>query len=338
MPDWSLVSRPHVLSAIQECDRVGSTDFLSRYRFGRARASTMWHSSEEYDPLAILGFAHLEATGHAPTSADMGDAEAADVLTGLGFDVVVDEDALAQIKTKPRRTPGSPPPPRPPRPPRRRRLPGRARRHLPPRDARPRSRWRRTSARPATWRSRPRVCATTATEPIGGLGYVAGVSPPSSLRETEARQRADLIDVTRYDVSLDFTGLLEGAELRTTSRITFTATPGSETFVDCQAGVDAAVLNGSPLPCRCRRGRPDPAHRSDRAQRARRRLRPDRDGERAGGAQVRGSRRRRGLRLDHLRAGRGTARVRLLRPARPQGGLRDHGEAAPALDRHLQQR
>ncbi|MGA9750008.1 MAG: hypothetical protein WBQ50_21350 [Nocardioides sp.] len=107
MPDWSLVSRPHVLSAIQECDRVGSSDFLSRYRFGRARASTMWHSSEEYDPLAILGFAHLEATGHAPSSADMGDAEAADVLTGLGFDVVVDEDALAQIKTKPRRTPAA---------------------------------------------------------------------------------------------------------------------------------------------------------------------------------------------------------------------------------------
>ncbi len=103
MPDWSNVTRPHVLSAIKECDRVGSTDFLSRYRFGRARASTMWHSSEEYDPLAILGFAHLEATGSAPTSADMSDAEAAEVLTGLGFDVVVDEDALAQVKTKPRK-------------------------------------------------------------------------------------------------------------------------------------------------------------------------------------------------------------------------------------------
>jgi hypothetical protein len=97
MPDWSLVGKQHVLAAIAECDRLGSRDFLQRYRFGRARASTVWHRGQEYDSKAILGVAYLHATGHAATADDFtrGEAGAVDLLQGLGFDVVVDEEALA---------------------------------------------------------------------------------------------------------------------------------------------------------------------------------------------------------------------------------------------------
>ena len=100
MPDWSLVGKQHVLAAIAECDRLGSRDFLQRYRFGRARASTVWHRGQEYDSKAILGVAYLHATGRAATADDFtrGEAGAVDVLQGLGFDVVVDEEALAAEK------------------------------------------------------------------------------------------------------------------------------------------------------------------------------------------------------------------------------------------------
>lgn len=98
MPDWSLVDRSHVLAALQEADRVGSRDFLSRYRFARAKASTLWHGGQEYDPNAIMGVAYLHATGRAVTRADLAGAESrtARVLKGLGFDVVIDEDAMIE--------------------------------------------------------------------------------------------------------------------------------------------------------------------------------------------------------------------------------------------------
>jgi hypothetical protein len=97
MPEWNLVGKQHVLAAIAECDRLGSRDFLQRYRFGRARASTVWHRGQEYDSKAILGVAYLHATGRAATADDFtrGEAGAVDLLQGLGFDVVVDEEALA---------------------------------------------------------------------------------------------------------------------------------------------------------------------------------------------------------------------------------------------------
>ena len=69
MPDWSLVSRSHVLAAMSECDDLGSREFLRRYGFGRATAYTLWHRGQEYDPKAILGVALLHATGR-PTRSD----------------------------------------------------------------------------------------------------------------------------------------------------------------------------------------------------------------------------------------------------------------------------
>jgi hypothetical protein len=97
------VGKQHVLAAIAECDRLGSREFLQRYRFGRAHASTLWHRGQEYDSKAILGVAYLHATGRAATSDEFsaGEDGASKVLAGLGFDVVVDEDALA-AERKPR--------------------------------------------------------------------------------------------------------------------------------------------------------------------------------------------------------------------------------------------
>ena len=96
MPDWSRVDRSHVLAAIAECDRLGSREFLTRYHFGRAKASTVWHRGQEYDSKAILGLALLHATGQPATKHDFsaGESAAARQLTRLGFDVVVDEEAM----------------------------------------------------------------------------------------------------------------------------------------------------------------------------------------------------------------------------------------------------
>ncbi|EGD42950.1 aminopeptidase N [Nocardioidaceae bacterium Broad-1] len=75
------------------------------------------------------------------------------------------------------------------------------------------------------------------------------ISPaaPASLTQEEAAARAASITVERYDISLDMTGLLEGETLSSVSTITFSATPGSSTFVDCVAEVSAATLNGTDL-------------------------------------------------------------------------------------------
>ena len=69
-----------------------------------------------------------------------------------------------------------------------------------------------------------------------------------SLTQSEARERADLISVDRYDLSVDLTGLLEGDALRVESVITFRCrVPGASTFLDCAADVEAVVLNGEVL-------------------------------------------------------------------------------------------
>lgn len=96
MSDWNRIDRSDVLAAIAECDRLGPREFLSRYRFGRAKASAVWHGGHEYDSKAILGLALLNATGRPATKDDFssGEGAASRLLTGLGFDVVVDEEAM----------------------------------------------------------------------------------------------------------------------------------------------------------------------------------------------------------------------------------------------------
>jgi len=70
----------------------------------------------------------------------------------------------------------------------------------------------------------------------------------ASLTRTEAEERARLLAVTRYDIDVDLTGLLEGETFRAVSTITFScADPGASTFVDCVADIERAELNGQPL-------------------------------------------------------------------------------------------
>ncbi len=70
-----------------------------------------------------------------------------------------------------------------------------------------------------------------------------------SLTLDEARERARLVTVDRYDIDIDMTGLQEGSTWRATSTITFGCpSPGAATFVDCAADVVSATLNGEPVP------------------------------------------------------------------------------------------
>jgi aminopeptidase N len=69
-----------------------------------------------------------------------------------------------------------------------------------------------------------------------------------SLTSDEARTRAALLSVERYDIEVDLTGLAEGSVLRAVSRITFSSREaGATTFVDCAADVVSASLNGRSL-------------------------------------------------------------------------------------------
>jgi aminopeptidase N len=71
----------------------------------------------------------------------------------------------------------------------------------------------------------------------------------ASLTREEARDRASLIELDRYDVELDLLGLAEGTLLRSRSEIRFGCRrPGEGTFVDLAAEhVLAATLNGQAL-------------------------------------------------------------------------------------------
>ena len=105
MPDWSLVQRQHVLAAIEEYDRLGSKEFLSRHGLRRAHLYKLWHRGEEYDSRAILGVAYLHAGGRPATwdEPSGGEHGAAQVLRDLGFDVVAEKEPV--VSPRPRATP-----------------------------------------------------------------------------------------------------------------------------------------------------------------------------------------------------------------------------------------
>ena len=69
-------------------------------------------------------------------------------------------------------------------------------------------------------------------------------APPASLTEREARVRSALLEVERYDISLDLRDLLEGERWVATSTVTFRCLhPGATTFVDVVGEVTSARLN-----------------------------------------------------------------------------------------------
>ena len=75
------------------------------------------------------------------------------------------------------------------------------------------------------------------------------MSESQSLTQQEAEERAALLEVQRYDITVDLTDLTTGTDVRSTSTITFTCPqPGASTFLDCCADVVTATLNGQPLP------------------------------------------------------------------------------------------
>ncbi|WP_433009552.1 aminopeptidase N [Kribbella sp. CA-294648] len=70
-----------------------------------------------------------------------------------------------------------------------------------------------------------------------------------SLTQTEAEQRARLVEIQRYDVAVDLTDLPEGSRVVCTATIAFSCRePGAATFADCVAQVESATLNGVELP------------------------------------------------------------------------------------------
>ncbi|MCW2735636.1 aminopeptidase N [Nocardioides sp.] len=69
-----------------------------------------------------------------------------------------------------------------------------------------------------------------------------------SLTQSEASTRGALLEVQRYDVAVDLTGLLEGTALHVSSTIAFRCNePGASSFVDCAVELQSAVLNGVPI-------------------------------------------------------------------------------------------
>jgi len=70
----------------------------------------------------------------------------------------------------------------------------------------------------------------------------------TSLTRSEAEARARKLSVSRYDIEIDLTGLLDGEVWESTSTITFScAEPGAGTFVDAVGEVTRATLNGVAL-------------------------------------------------------------------------------------------
>jgi aminopeptidase N len=70
-----------------------------------------------------------------------------------------------------------------------------------------------------------------------------------SLTHTEARERASLLAVERYDIAVDLTDLVTGADFKAVTRVRFSCRrPGSSTFVDAALDVLSATLNGTPVP------------------------------------------------------------------------------------------
>ena len=66
-----------------------------------------------------------------------------------------------------------------------------------------------------------------------------------SLTRAEALERSALIEVDRYDIDVDLTDMLEGADFRAVCTVRFSCrTPGATTFVDAALTIVSATLNG----------------------------------------------------------------------------------------------
>ena len=174
-------------------------------------------------------------------------------------------------------------------------------------------------------------------------GYRSGMTDPgatpASLTQQEARDRAALIEVDRYDIRVDMRGLARGrpvaghlvgrVHLPRAGRLDVRRLRGRG------AVRDAERRRAGPLD---RGRRPDPAARAGCRERPGRLLRADRHRVGRRDPAQRRPPGQAGLRLVDLRAGRRQACVGLLRPARPQGRARLPGERTAGVDGAQQHR
>jgi hypothetical protein len=86
VPNFELVTRIHVLTAIREHDLRGAETFLADHGFDAPGDEVVVERGKKYDAGALLAFACAKATGTAMT-ADQVPLEVAKVLTDLGFKV-----------------------------------------------------------------------------------------------------------------------------------------------------------------------------------------------------------------------------------------------------------
>lgn len=86
---WDNVSRPDVVRAIQEYDKLGPGKFFSEHGFAPTTTYDLIWEERRYPPKAILGTAYEFATGKRLASGDFegGKSGAVRVLGSLGFDV-----------------------------------------------------------------------------------------------------------------------------------------------------------------------------------------------------------------------------------------------------------
>tara|TARA_R110002096_G_scaffold380542_4_gene574473 strand:+ start:889 stop:1515 length:627 start_codon:yes stop_codon:yes gene_type:complete len=96
-----------VLRAVEECDRLGRTEFLQKYGFSPAKSYHLIHNGKEYDSKAIVGVAYgFENPDHGPLRAEEFSGGAATVqnwLEDLGFEVRVAAPALPDEIIEPQR-------------------------------------------------------------------------------------------------------------------------------------------------------------------------------------------------------------------------------------------
>lgn len=86
VPNFSLVTRIHVLTAIRNYDQQGAAEFLDAHGFEEPGDLILVERGKRYDASALLAFAHGKATGTALTPEEI-PFGADKVLTDLGFTV-----------------------------------------------------------------------------------------------------------------------------------------------------------------------------------------------------------------------------------------------------------
>ena len=89
MVTWDRVTRPDVLRAMEEYDRLGPEQFFSRHGFAPTTTYELAWEERRYPPKAILGTAYEFATVQRLGSSDFkgGKTGAVKVLGQLGFTV-----------------------------------------------------------------------------------------------------------------------------------------------------------------------------------------------------------------------------------------------------------